>query len=334
VTRTVVVTGASAGVGRASAVAFGKRGDRVALLARGETGLAGAAEEVRAAGGDPYVYPVDVADPDAVEAVAERVEREVGPIDVWVNVAFSSVFAPFWEVSAAEYKRATEVTYLGYVYGTMSALKRMRERNRGAIVQVGSALAYRGIPLQTAYCGAKHAIQGFNEALRCELLHEKSGVHVTMVQLPAVNTPQFSWVRSRLPKHPQPVPPIYQPEVPARTIVFAADHPQRREWWVGTSTALTLIANALAPGLLDHYLGRTGFKSQQTDNPPSEDRAGNLDQARDGEGGRDYTAHGAFDDEAHNFDPQTWASRHHGVLAGAGAAAGAALAATWRRNRS
>jgi hypothetical protein len=210
----------------------------------------------------------------------------------------------------------------------------MRPRNRGAIVQVGSALAYRGIPLQSAYCGAKHAIQGFHESLRCELLHEKSGVHVTMVQLPAVNTPQFSWVRSRLPKHPQPVPPIYQPEVPARTIVFAAEHPERREYWVGTSTALTLVANAVAPGVLDRYLARTGFDSQQTDTPPPEDRTGTLEQARDAAGGRDYTAHGAFDDEAHSHDPQTWASRHHGVLAGAGAAASAALAAAWRRSRS
>ncbi len=332
--RTVVVTGASAGVGRATAVAFGKRGDNVALLARGEEGLAGAAEEIRAGGGQPYVYPVDMADAGAVEVVAEKIEQEIGPIDVWVNVAFSSVFAPFWEVSAEEYQRATEVSYLGYVWGTMAALKRMRQRDRGAIVQVGSALAYRGIPLQTAYCGAKHAIQGFNEALRCELLHEKSGVHVTMVQLPAVNTPQFSWVRSRLPKHPQPVPPIYQPEVPARTIVFAADHPHRREYWVGTSTALTLAANAVAPGVLDRYLARTGFKSQQTDSPPPEDRTGNLERPRDAAGERDYTAHGAFDDEAHSRDPQTWASRHHGVLAGAGAAAGAALAAAWRRAKS
>jgi NAD(P)-dependent dehydrogenase (short-subunit alcohol dehydrogenase family) len=327
-----VVTGASAGVGRASAVAFGARGDRVVLLARGEEGLAGAAQEVREAGGVPYPYPVDMADADAVFECAERVERDVGPMDVWVNDAFSSVFAPFWELSAEEFRRTTEVSYLGFVYGTMAALKYMRPRDRGAIVQVGSALAYRGIPLQSAYCGAKHAIQGFNESLRCELLHERSGVHVTMVQLPAVNTPQFSWVRSRLPHHPQPVPPIYQPELVARAIVHAADHPKRREYWVGSTTAATLLANAVAPGLLDRYLARTGFKSQQTEQPrPGVERQGNLEQPRDAD--RDYTAHGEFDDQAHSFDPQAWASRHHGVLAGAGAAAGAALAAAWRRSR-
>ncbi len=207
-------------------------------------------------------------------AAAQRVESELGPIDVWVNVAFSSVFAPFWEVSAEEYRRATEVSYLGYVYGTMAALRHMRERNRGTIVHVGSALAYRGIPLQSAYCGAKHAIQGFHESLRCELLHEKSGVHVTMVQMPAVNTPQFSWVLTRLPRHPQPVAPIYQPEVAARAVLRAAARPKRREYWVGTSTALTLAANAVAPGLLDRYLARTGFDSQQTKKPRGPERAG------------------------------------------------------------
>jgi NAD(P)-dependent dehydrogenase (short-subunit alcohol dehydrogenase family) len=329
----VVVTGASAGVGRAAAVAFGARGDRVALLARGETGLEGAAKEIADARGTAFPYPVDVSDADAVAAVAERIEQEVGPIDVWVNDAFSSVFARFVEITPEEFRRATEVTYLGYVYATMAALKYMRPRNRGAIVQVGSALAYRGIPLQSAYCGAKHAIQGFNESLRCELLHERSGVHVTMVQLPAVNTPQFSWVRSRLDKHPQPVPPIYQPEVPARAIVHAADHPQRREYWVGSSTVATLLANAVAPGLLDRYLARTGFGSQQNDQLPPEDREGNLTEPLDGTGGRDYTAHGDFDSKAHTTDPQLWASRHHGVLAGAGAAAAAVLAAAWRRAR-
>jgi NAD(P)-dependent dehydrogenase (short-subunit alcohol dehydrogenase family) len=331
--RTVVVTGASAGVGRATAVRFARAGDNVALLARGERGLAGAADEVRHAGGTPYPYPVDVADADAVFACAATVERDVGPIDVWVNDAFSSVFAPLWEISPEEFRRTTEVSYLGYVYGTMAALKHMRPRNRGTIVQVGSALAYRGIPLQSAYCGSKHAIQGFNESLRCELLHEKSGVHVTMVQLPAVNTPQFSWVRSKLPRHPMPVPPIYQPEVPARAIVHAAEHPERREYWVGSTTAATLLANAVAPGLLDRYLGRTGFKSQQADEPPPPDaKTGNLDAPEDE--AKDYTAHGEFDDQAHTLDPQTWASRHHGVLAGAGAAAGAAVAAAWRRGRS
>src|SRR6185437_601585 len=206
-TRTVVVTGASGGIGRACAIAFAERGDRVALLARGERGLAGAAAEVERAGGTPLVVPVDVADADAVFAAAKRVESELGPIDVWVNVAFTSVFAPFEKIEPDEFRRVTEVSYLGYVYGSMAALKYMRPRNRGAIVQVGSALAYRCIPLQTAYCGAKHAIQGLNEALRCELLHAKSNIRVTMVQMPAVNTPQFSWVLTRLPKHAQPVPP-------------------------------------------------------------------------------------------------------------------------------
>ena len=330
--RLVVVTGASAGVGRASAIAFAKRGDHVVLLARGEQGLAGAAQEVRDAGGTPYPYSVDVADADAVFECADRIERDIGAIDVWVNDAFSSVFAPFWEITAEEFRRTTEVTYLGFVYATMAALRHMRPRDRGAIVQVGSALAYRGIPLQSAYCGSKHAIQGFNESLRCELLHERSGVHVTMVQLPALNTPQFSWVRAKLPRHAQPVPPIYQPEVAARAIVHAADHPKRREYWVGSTTAATILANAVAPGLLDRYLGRTGFKSQQSaEPPPPETKVGNLDRPEDTD--RDYTTHGEFDDQAHTFDPQTWASRHHGVLAGAGAVAGAALAAAWRRSR-
>src|ERR1700744_1384470 len=257
--RIVVVTGASGGIGRSTAVAFAARGDTVALLARGEAGLAGAKLEVEAAGGTALVIPTDVADSDAVFAAAERVETELGPIDVWVNVAFTSVFAPFEKITPEEYRRVTEVSYLGYIYSTMAALKHMKPRDRGTIVQVGSALAYRGIPLQSAYCGAKHAIQGFHEALRCELRHDKSNVHVTMVQMPAVNTPQFGWVLSRLPRRAQPVPPIFQPEFIARAIHFAAEHPKRREYWIGSSTAATLAANAIAPGLLDRYLGKTGF---------------------------------------------------------------------------
>ena len=260
--RTVVVTGASGGIGRASALEFGKRGDTVVLIARGVTGLNAAAEDITAAGGRAVVMPLDVSDADAVFECAEKIEREVGEIDVWVNVAFTSVFSPFAQIKPEEFRRVTEVTYLGYVYSTMAALKHMKPRNRGVIVQVGSALAYRGIPLQSAYCGAKHAVQGFHESLRCELLHDKSKVRVTMVQMPAVNTPQFSWVLSRLPRQAQPVPPIYQPEVAARAVVFAADHPRRREYWVGSSTAATLAANAVMPGLLDRYLARTGFKSQ------------------------------------------------------------------------
>src|SRR2546423_1215030 len=227
----VVVTGASAGVGRAVAREYGLRGARVALLARGEDGLAGAADDVRARGGTPLPIPVDVADPDAVRAAAARVETELGPIDVWVNDAFSSVFAPFMQVGLDEFKRTTEVTYLGYVYGTRAALEYMLPRDHGTVVQVGSALAYRGIPLQSAYCGAKHAIQGFHESLRCELLHDRSRVRVTMVELPAVNTPQFDWVRSRLRRRAQPVPPVHQPEGAARAGVYAAAHPRRREYW-------------------------------------------------------------------------------------------------------
>ena len=332
-TRTVAVTGASGGIGRASAVEFGRRGDTVVLLARGETGLAGAAKEVEEVGGKAVPITIDVSDPDQVNAVVERIEQEVGPIDVWVNVAFSSVFAPFDEISPAEYKRATEVSYLGYVYCTMAVLKRMKARNRGTIVHVGSALAYRGIPLQTAYCGAKHAIQGFHEALRCELLHERSNVHVTMVQMPAVNTPQFSWLLSKLPHHAQPVPPIYQPEVAGRSVVFAAEHPKRREYWVGSSTMGTLAANAIAPGLLDRYLGRTGFQSQQTGQPQDPDAPVNLWEPADGPDGKDFGAHGVFDAKAHDGDPQLWASRHHGVLAGVGASLVAAAAVALRRTR-
>ncbi|TDO55238.1 NADP-dependent 3-hydroxy acid dehydrogenase YdfG [Kribbella sp. VKM Ac-2571] len=324
----VVVTGASGGIGRASAVAFARRGDKVALLARGEAGLEGAVRDVTAAGGTALPIEVDVADYDKVEAAADQVEKELGPIDVWVNVAFSSVFAPFLEIEPSEFRRTTEVTYLGYVHGTRAALRRMKPRDHGAIVQVGSALAYRGIPLQSAYCGAKHAIQGFHDSLRCELLHDKSDVHVTMVQMPAVNTPQFSWVLSRLPKHPQPVPPIFQPEVAADAVVYAADHPQRREYWVGAPTVATLIANKFAAGLLDRYLARTGYKGQQSDQPP--EKAANLWEPADEE--RDYGAHGVFDKRSTPRSLQTWASRHRGLV-GAFAAGATAAAVSWGRNR-
>ena len=332
-TKISVVTGASGGIGRAVARKLAARGDAVALLARGEDGLEGAAEDVRRAGGTPLPIEVDVADFAAVDEAADRVEKELGPIDLWVNDAFSSVFAPFSEITMDEFTRTTQVTYLGYVYGTRAALTRMLPRDRGTIVQVGSALAYRGIPLQSAYCGAKHAIQGFNESLRVELLHDKSNVHVTMVQMPAVNTPQFRWVLSRLPQKAQPVPPIYQPEVAAGAVLYAAEHPKRREYWVGGSTAATLLANAVAPGILDRYLARTGFKSQQTGEPRPADQPSNLWQPVDGPHGPDEGAHGVFDDQAKTRSPQLWASQHHGTLAavaGGLLAAGAAWAARRR----
>ncbi|MEU9834670.1 SDR family oxidoreductase [Streptosporangium sp. NPDC048047] len=331
--RTVVVTGASAGVGRAAARAFGARGDSVALLARGEKGLEAAAEEVRAAGGQALPISVDVADHRQVEEAARRVEEELGPIDVWVNVAFSTVFAPVTEIEPEEYRRVTEVTYLGYVYGTKAALDRMLSRGEGAIVQVGSALAYRAIPLQSGYCAAKHAIKGFTESLRCELMHDGSGVRVTMVQLPALNTPQFDWVLSRLPNRPQPVPPIYQPEVAARAIVFAADHPERKEFWVGAMTAATLLADRVAPALLDRYLARTGFSSQQTPEHRRAGRPANLWEPADDESGKDYGAHGRFDSRSHSRSPQVWVSEHRRLVTVAGAAAGLA-GLTWLARRA
>jgi NAD(P)-dependent dehydrogenase (short-subunit alcohol dehydrogenase family) len=328
-TQVVVVTGASGGIGRAVIRAYAKRGAKIGLIARGEKGLAAAAEEVRDAGSEPLELPLDVSDAEAVHQAAADVEEKLGPIDVWVNAAFSSVFAPFSEITPAEFKRTTEVSYLGYVYGTMAALRSMKPRNQGTIVQVGSALAYRGIPLQSAYCGAKHAIQGFNESLRCELLHDGSGVHVTMVQMPAVNTPQFSWVRSKLPRQAQPVPPIFEPEVAARAVLWAADHPERREYWVGGTTVGTLVANAIAPGLLDRYLARTGFASQQTSQPRDPDQPRNLWRPADGPRGEDFGAHGEFDDRATSRSWQLWASQHHGAvaagLAGATAAGTAAV---------
>jgi len=322
----VVITGATGGVGRATVRAFAAEGASIGLLARGEQGLAGALEDVEHAGGSGIAIPTDTAEFDQVAAAAEQVEQHLGPIDVWVNVAFTSVFAPLTQISPEEFKRVTEVSYLGYVYGTMVALRHMKPRDRGTIVQVGSALAYRGIPLQSAYCGAKHAIQGFNESLRCELLHERSGIRTTMVQLPAVNTPQFSWVLNRLPKHAQPVPPIYQPELVARAITYAARHPRRREYWVGETTAATLIANAVVPGLLDRYLARSGYASQQTDRPNPPDAPVDLWDPADGADGHDFGAHGIFDRRAHAHSPQVWMSQHHTLVASGLAAAAGAVA--------
>ena len=319
-----VITGASAGVGRAAVRAFAERGYDVALLARGEAGLEAAAKEVEQHGGRSLVVPTDVADAEQVEAAAERVERELGEVDVWVNDAMTSVFAPLREMTAEEFRRVTEVTYLGQVYGTMAALRRMLPRDRGAIVLVGSALAYRGIPLQSAYCGAKHATQGFIDSLRAELLHDKSKVRVTMVQMPALNTPQFDWVKSRLPNRAQPVPPIYQPEVASRAIVWAAEHPKRREYWVGGTTAATIVANSLAPGLLDRYLGRTGFTSQQTDEAEDPGRPFNLWEPGDSQG--DHGAHGRFDRQAHGRSAQFFLSSRRRWAVAIAAAAGAVAA--------
>jgi NAD(P)-dependent dehydrogenase (short-subunit alcohol dehydrogenase family) len=322
--RVVVVTGASAGVGRATARAFAQAGDDVAVLARGVDGLEGARREIETMGRRAMVLPVDVADAEQVDDAASRVELELGPIDVWVNNAMVSVFSPVRELEAAEVRRVTDVTYLGVVHGTLSALRRMLPRDRGVIVQVGSALAYRGIPLQAAYCGAKHAIQGFTESLRCELLHDGSHVRVTMVQLPAMNTPQFDWVKSRLPRTPQPVPPIYQPEVAARAIVWSVDA-QRREMSVGLPTVAVIWANKFAAGLLDRYLAQTGFDSQQTSAPADPHRPNNLWHPLPG----DHGAHGRFGSRSWTSSPQTWINQRLPVIAGVVGAVGLA----WRMSR-
>jgi NADP-dependent 3-hydroxy acid dehydrogenase YdfG len=319
--RVVVITGASAGVGRATARAFARAGAKVALLGRGREGLEAARAEVEATGVSAIAIATDVANAVEVEKAAEQTEAELGPIDVWVNNAMATVFAPFADVTADEYRRATEVTYLGTVYGTMAALKRMLPRDHGTIVQVGSALAHRAIPLQAAYCGAKHAIKGFTQSLRCELLHERSRVGVTMVQLPALNTPQFDLARSRLPRRAQPVPPIYEPEVAADAIVWAARHP-RREVWVGGPTVAAILGERIAPGLGDIYLARTGYESQQTDEPERE-RPDNLFEPVPG----DHGAHGRFDSDASSRSFQLLATKHR-MLTVAG---GAALLALLRR---
>lgn len=307
---TVVITGASAGVGRAAVRAFAERGARIGLLARGRDGLEGARREVEAAGGQALVLPTDVSDPAQVEAAAAQVEATFGPIDIWVNNAMVSVFSPFKEMTPDEFRRVTEVTYLGVVYGTMAALKRMLTRDRGTIVQVGSALAARSIPLQSAYCGAKHGIAGFTDSVRSELIHDRSKVHLTMVQMPALNTPQFSWVRSRLPRKPQPVPPIFQPEIAAEAIYYAAHH-RRRTIEVGAPTVLAMQANKIAPGLIDEYLGWTNYDAQQTDQLADPDRRDNLFEPLPG----DHGAHGSFDGRARDFSPQLWANLNRGWLA-------------------
>lgn len=325
---TVVVTGASAGLGRAIAREFGSHGAQVALLARGIDGLNAAKREIEAAGGRALVLPTDVADAKAVEEAAEAVEDQLGPIDIWVNNAMASVFSPIKEMLPEEYKRVTEVTYLGVVYGSLAALKRMLPRDRGTIVQVGSALAYRSIPLQSAYCAAKHAIAGFTDSLRCELIHDESHVHVTMVNMPALNTPQFGWVKSRLKRKAQPVPPIFQPEVGARAVYWAAHH-DRREIYVGGPTVEAIVGNKVAPSALDHYLGKTGYDSQQTNEPEDPNRPNNLWQPVAG----DHGAHGTFDDRAHPHSYELWADLHR-LWIGIGAAATAGLATLLLTRRS
>jgi len=297
----VVITGASAGLGRATAREFGKHGAKVGLIARGMDGLEAAKREIESAGGSAMVLPLDVADANAVENAAASVEREFGPIDIWVNNAMASVFSPVKKMKAEEYKRVTEVTYLGVVYGTLAALRRMLPRDRGTIVQVGSALAYRSIPLQSAYCAAKHAIAGFTDSLRCELIHDRSNLRITMVQMPALNTPQFGWVKSRLKYKAQPVAPIFQPEVGAKATYWAAHH-SRREIYAGWPTVEAIVGNKVAPGWLDHYLGKTGFASQQTSELEDPNRPDNLWKPLQG----DHGAHGTFDSQSH---PRSWELR-------------------------
>ncbi len=321
----VVITGASAGIGRATVRKFAEHGAYIGLVARSRDGLEGARKEVEAAGGKALVLPTDVSDPDQVEAAAAAVEEAFGPIDIWVNDAMASILSPFKEIKPEEFRRVTEVTYLGYVYGTMAALHRMLPRDRGKIVQVGSALAYRSIPLQSAYCGAKAAIRGFTDSIRSELIHDGSNVKITMVQMPAVNTPQFGWIKNRLPNKPQPVPPIFQPEVAAEAIYWAA-HNDRRELYVGSPSVKAIMANKIAPGLLDYYLANTGYSGQQTDEPADPDRQNNLWEPLPG----DHGAHGSFDNRAQDSSPQLWATENQDWLIPLGIGiAGVAVAALW-----
>ncbi len=307
----VVVTGATAGVGRATAREFAQRGCRLGLIARGREQLDATAAELRDMGAEVCAVAADMADADAVERAATAIEQALGPIDIWVNNAMATVFAPVRETSPAEFRRATEATYLGTVNGTMAALKRMAARNRGTIVQVGSALSYRAIPLQAAYCGAKYAIRGFTDSLRCELIHDRLKIHLTMVHLPAVNTPQFDWARNHMTKRAQPVPPIFQPEVPARAIVFAATH-RRREIWLGWPTVKAILANKVAPGLLDRYLARKGYDTQLGPEPHDPSEPGNLFDPLPGDPG----AHGRFDALARDTSSEMFTSRHRDALAG------------------
>jgi len=323
----VVITGASAGVGRATACAFARRGASVGLIARDSEGLYAAAREIERLGGRAKPVAADVADAAAVEAAAGAIEQAFGPIDVWINDAMATIYAPFSKLGADEFRRATEVTYLGFVYGTMAALKRMRQRNRGTIVQVGSALSYRAIPLQAPYCGAKFAVRGFTDAVRCELMHERSNVHITMVQMPALDTPQFEWGRNKMPCRPQPVPPIFEPEVAARAILFAA-HARRREVWVGGSTVLAILANKLAPAIADRYLAAQGYGAQQTAEPAPVDAPDNLYAPVRGL----HRTRGRFGSRARSQSMALEASMHKWMLVGAALLllATSAAARPWR----
>ena len=317
--KVAVVTGGSGGVGRATVQAFAEAGYDVAVLARGQAGLDGAAKDVEAAGGRGLGIPTDVADPGAVQRAAEQAEAELGEIDVWVNVAFTGSLAYSWDTSDEEFRRMTEVTYYGQVYGTQAALRHMRPRDRGVIINVGSALAYRSIPLQSAYCGAKHAVVGYTQSVVTELASERSNVRLCTVQLPGLNTPQFNWNLNKMDGHPMPVAPIFQPELPAKAIVYLAEHP-RRNMWVGISTAYTILGERIAPKLLDLYLGRTGIKSQQSARELPR-WGSNVFEPQDADA--DRGAHGAFDEQAHARDPWLWATMHRAPLAGALLAAAA-----------
>jgi short-subunit dehydrogenase len=319
----VAITGASAGLGRAIAREFGRHGASVGLIARGKEGLEGAQREIESTGGRALVCVVDVSDHEQVERAAERIEQELGAIDIWINNAMCSVFSPVKEMRPEEYKRVTEVNYLGYVYGTLSALKRMSQRNRGHIIQVGSALAYRSIPLQSAYCATKHAIVGFTDSLRCELIHDDSKVEISVAHLPAMNTTQFGWVLSRLPRKPQPVPPIYQPEVVAEAIYYLSQNP-RREMWIGGPTVKAIVGQKAIPGILDYYLGKTGYDAQQYDGAPGPNRQDNVWQPVPG----DHGAHGQFDSRSRNFSAQVWADEHRVALALGALGAGLLAAAS------
>ena len=325
--RVVVVTGASAGVGRAVVSEFTKLKAHIGLIARGKERLETVRRQVEEAGGKALVLPADIADATAVDLAASRVEDEFGPIDVWVNNAMTTIFAPFPEITPEEFRRATEVTYLGCVYGTMAAIKRMKPRDRGTIVQVGSALAYRSIPLQSPYCGAKHAIVGFTDSIRSELIHDRSKVHLTVVHLPAMNTPQFSWCRTRLPRHPQPVPPIFQPEVAARAIVWASRN-KRREVYVGWPTVKAIYGQELVPGLADRYLAQNAYEGQETPQPVAAHRPDNLFESVPGE----YSAHGIFGARASTVSIQSWMNLHRGPMAAVAAGiAAVGFAAIFRK---